>query len=768
MSGGQGQRVAVSFSTAPGEGFNLMRQALVRMVLAMGHAAVQRRSLAPEDAGELILALAPICATPHVRPGAHPPGGLPWSRLVDLEHFTQGVGMPVTDLGDFVTAHPSAPWRLLQLRLSPRILAMLPGSPPDCWDHREGDPAGFPAPVGCRCRPDDWLNWSSVQPIDAFFSPSSPFLARETLSHPGHGTSGVFLAHAETMNWGSSYGSEGFWRVIAALRPAEGIRDLAARLRPPGPYLGVHWRRGDFRRVHADHSPSPGVAAEQIIAHARTHGLTTVFVATDAAEDEIAALRGPVEAAGLGMMTLAPDSAPELCDLERAALEQAILFESAAFIGTRISTFSHTVFETREAAQSWEPGATWNVLCGDAHHPGNADDTAFGPVEPRRAFKQPAGPEVRFVSADLIQSIPGGWTILPMLPALVEKLDAGVDWVFFAPADLPARHRDIVEWLAQHDPRSGIFLGRALCDIRPTIIHHYRQDQLSYPDFRCGFALSRPLLLRLVEAWRTRTPKASFHIDPAYELADAVRACGIDLTDEPRLAGLIQASPSSHASPVRAGNVVFAVKTHEGNHHSRIPVLQRTWGGDAPHLLFYSDVHDPAIPTIPVGVPNSSRGHGQKFHAIARHLMDHHGEREWFVIVDDDTLLSVSRLLLALGSFSGRRDEPLFVGQRYGYGHDLPGGGYDYITMGGGMAMNRAGLGALLRENEPPPLDTPDDMWVGLCLKKMGIAVIHDEGFHQEPPGAYPPESLAGRRTISFHRHAPDDPDAVFGRYLRG
>jgi UDP-glucose:O-linked fucose beta-1,3-glucosyltransferase len=756
MSGAQGSRTAISFSTNPGEGYNLMRQVLVRMVLATQQAGSLRRSWSPDSSGELGLALAPICPTPHVSAGGHPAEGLPWSRLIDLEHLAEGIGMPVVDLETFVAEHPAAPWRLIQLRTSPRILAMLPGSPPDCWERRDAEPEA----IGCRCRPKDWLRWSSVQAIDAFFSPESDFLAREILSLPDHDAAGIFLSHAETMYWGRVCDSAAYWRVIAALRPAEGIRDLAARHRPAEPYLAVHWRRGDFRRVHAEHSPSPKVAAEQIASHARKHALRTVFVATDAGEDEIAQLRAGLEAAGLKLVTLQPESVPGLCDLERAALEQAILFHGNVFVGTRVSTFSHTVFETREASQAWEPEATWNVLCGD--------DRAFDPVEPRREFKPGAVRKgriagvgsVNFVSGDSLGS--GAWTILPILSALAADLDPGVEWVFFSPEALAADPQEIAGWLAKHD---GGFVGRAIRDLQPTGIHHYRQDPLAYPDLRCGFALSRSLVLRLAEAWRTRTPSAGFHIDAAYELAAAVLERGIALTDEQRFTPVIPLSFS--ANPVSVEDVVFAVKTHGGNHGLRIPVLQRTWGSDAQHMVFYSDVDDPAIPTVSVDVPNSPRGHGQKFHAIARHLLDHHGEREWFVIADDDTLLSVPRLLQLLGSFSARREEPLFIGQRYGYGHGLSEGGYDFITMGGGMAINRRGLQALLDAyKEPPAFDTPDDMWLGRCMMEMGIEAVHHDGFHQEPPSAYPPELISGNQAVSFHRHAPDDPDAVYARYL--
>ena len=360
----------------------------------------------------------------------------------------------------------------------------------------------------------------------------------------------------------------------------------------------------------------------------------------------------------------------------------------------------------------------------------------------------------------------GAWTILPVLPALAARLDANTDWVFFSPYGPAPAMSEIAERLSAHDGRAEVFVGRALVDRYPTAIHHYNQDALSYLDFACSFALSKPLVMRLSDCWQTRVPTARFHIDPQFELASFVRDVGVRLTDEPRFVSR-RSAPHHLGTPIASTAVLFAVKTHDKNHAIRVPIVRQTWGRDAAHLVFFSDVHDAAIPTVSTDVPNAVSGHGKKLHAILQHLRDAHEEKEWFFIADDDTLLSVSRLLRLLGSLSQRRDEPLFIGQRYGYGHELPEGGYDFITLGGGMAFNRSGLRALLAHDpDGPAVDTPDDMWVGRCLQQMGIAVVHHPGFHQEPPRAYPPETLNYVPAVSFHRHAPDDPYDVYAQFL--
>ena len=39
-----------------------------------------------------------------------------------------------------------------------------------------------------------------------------------------------------------------------------------------------------------------------------------------------------------------------------------------------------------------------------------------------------------------------------------------------------------------------------------------------------------------------------------------------------------------------------------------VPVVKATWGKDAAFLEYYSDVTDPSIPTVHLGMPNTERG----------------------------------------------------------------------------------------------------------------------------------------------------------------
>ena len=77
-------------------------------------------------------------------------------------------------------------------------------------------------------------------------------------------------------------------------------------------------------------------------------------------------------------------------------------------------------------------------------------------------------------------------------------------------------------------------------------------------------------------------------------------------------------------------------------------------------------------------------------------------------------------------------DSAVGIGERYGYsvGDEH---GYNYITGGGGMVLSRAAVVELVESGECvcPADDIPDDMFLGMCHKKLHIPIIHTSAFHQ-------------------------------------
>uniref|UniRef100_A0A1I7XM52 N-acetylgalactosaminide beta-1,3-galactosyltransferase n=1 Tax=Heterorhabditis bacteriophora TaxID=37862 RepID=A0A1I7XM52_HETBA len=118
-------------------------------------------------------------------------------------------------------------------------------------------------------------------------------------------------------------------------------------------------------------------------------------------------------------------------------------------------------------------------------------------------------------------------------------------------------------------------------------------------------------------------------------------------------------------------------------------VVKRTWTGDLPFVEYFSDVEDPYVPTIALGVNNTERGHCEKTFAILQYFLDHRDDWpdiQWLVLADDDTLLSVPRLLELLTCYDNK--QKLIIGERYGFGFSHFGlTGYDYPTGGAGSAL---------------------------------------------------------------------------------
>lgn len=118
----------------------------------------------------------------------------------------------------------------------------------------------------------------------------------------------------------------------------------------------------------------------------------------------------------------------------------------------------------------------------------------------------------------------------------------------------------------------------------------------------------------------------------------------------------------------------------------------------------------------------------------------------------------------------------------------LTGNGYDYLTGGGGLVLS-LDLAEKLADCECPLPSSPDDMWLGVCLAKLKIPVIHSPLFHQvfvspllfvllvvfmnkcellfqARPVDYALEYLAPHRPISFHKHWMIDPVEVYEQWF--
>uniref|UniRef100_A0A8C6RTG3 Beta-1,3-glucosyltransferase n=1 Tax=Nannospalax galili TaxID=1026970 RepID=A0A8C6RTG3_NANGA len=360
----------------------------------------------------------------------------------------------------------------------------------------------------------------------------------------------------------------------------------------------------------------------------------------------------------------------------------------------------------------------------------------------------------------------GAWTILPLLPHFSVTYSRNSSWIFFCEEETRIQIPKLLETLKRYDPSKEWFLGKALHDEESTIIHHYAFSEnpaaFKYPDFAAGWALSIPLVNKLAKRLKSESLKSDFTIDLKHEIALYIwdKGGGSPLTSVPELCieGMDSRCATTFHSflplcgkPVKKEDIFVAVKTCKKFHGDRIPIVKQTWAGQANHIEYYSDYAESPIPTVDLGIPNTDRG--ESFH----------DKISWLVIVDDDTLISISRLQHLLSCYDSH--DPVFLGERYGYG--LGTGGYSYITGGGGMVFSREAIQRLLASKcRCYSNDAPDDMVLGMCFSGLGIPVTHSPLFHQARPVDYPKDYLSHQIPISFHKHWNIDPVKVYLTWL--
>uniref|UniRef100_H2YPD9 N-acetylgalactosaminide beta-1,3-galactosyltransferase n=1 Tax=Ciona savignyi TaxID=51511 RepID=H2YPD9_CIOSA len=379
--------------------------------------------------------------------------------------------------------------------------------------------------------------------------------------------------------------------------------------------------------------------------------------------------------------------------------------------------------------------------------------------------------------------VEAAWTILPILPDLARKYSSNFEWVLFIEentiVDLKSLMKNV---LPKYNSEERLFLGRCLHDSSPTIIHHYaffdgNTELFKYPDFDAGWLLSKSLLNTVADNWDGESQKMDFQIDIKYEIAMYLdKTFDIKLTCVKELCGgnnkddcVTKVDPASPqcGNKFTVDDVLFSVKTTEKFHRNRLQVVLNTWGQHAKRIIYYSNVTDHSIPTIDCGVPNTPSGHCGKMEAIIKDAYQRSDLKHlpWVVIADDDSILSVNRMLKLLNCYNPT--QPIVLGERYGFGLNK-GYGYGYITGGGSMVMSRGAINAWFKHDcACPSIDTPDDMYLGQCFSfNVGVPVLHSPLFHQARPVDYAKAFLANQKPISFHKHWEIDPYKVYNDWF--
>lgn len=370
----------------------------------------------------------------------------------------------------------------------------------------------------------------------------------------------------------------------------------------------------------------------------------------------------------------------------------------------------------------------------------------------------------------------GAWTFFPLFERLAALYKDS--WIFFCDDVTQIDVKKLVVAVSDFDAKKDYFLGYALRDNQPTIIHHYASTDpdsvILYPDISAGFLISPSLLHKSALRWRGKK-EMEFSIDPKYELARLLWNDGrvtkllnvsflcLHKSNDNCATWIGEIAPDC-GQPVPVGNLYFAVKTCQRFHQNRVAVVRNTWAKDCSSVFYFSDVEDTSVPTIDIGVENVQSGHCEKTLSILRYILGHKVSAEWIIIADDDTLLSVRRLQKLLSCYDASDD--IALGERYAYGVAVE-QGYDYITGGGGMVFSLPVVRKLTSFCTCPSIDSPDDMIIGLCLKRLGIPVLHSPYFHQARPEDYATDYLSHQKPVSFHKHWMVDPYAIYEDWLQ-
>ncbi|XP_076245023.1 beta-1,3-glucosyltransferase [Calliopsis andreniformis] len=376
-------------------------------------------------------------------------------------------------------------------------------------------------------------------------------------------------------------------------------------------------------------------------------------------------------------------------------------------------------------------------------------------------------------------NINGSWTIIPLLEHLSD-IYSNSKWFFFCLENTVIRLSNLLNVLSKFKEDRNVWIGHALYDREPTIIHHFAEHnrRFKYPHIASGFAVSSMLLENLVQKIiNGERPKDDFSIDASYEFAAFVLKVdkGARLIHVSEMCIVSNSECATYprffhpcSSSVSTEDVYFAVKTCAKYHTERIPVIRKTWAKYANNIGYFSDTADKYLPDAVI-VTNTTHGHCAKTYNIllkADKILKQKN-LNWLIISDDDTIFSVARLLRLLTCYNPK--SPLAIGERYGFRlWDNP-HGYEYLTGGAGLIMSSPLVHKLVQSDKckcPSPT-TPDDMYLfGICLAQIGVQLIHSPLFHQARPSDYATAYLASQEAVSFHKFWMLEPQLVYNEWF--
>ncbi|XP_072751462.1 beta-1,3-glucosyltransferase [Anoplolepis gracilipes] len=371
----------------------------------------------------------------------------------------------------------------------------------------------------------------------------------------------------------------------------------------------------------------------------------------------------------------------------------------------------------------------------------------------------------------------GSWTITPLLIYLSDKFP-NAKWFFFCLENTVIQLAKLLIILGKFNSSQDVWIGHALYDHDPTIIHHFAETRkFKYPHFATGFGVTFKLLKGLSQQISEgKKPKTDFSIDASYEFAKfLLKSTNVKLTHVPKLCIVSSSDCATYprffhpcSSSVSSKNVYFAVKTCAKYHVNRIPIIKNTWAKYAINIGYFSDTADKNLQEAYI-VPNTTEGHCAKTYSIlqAANSMIEKYKYDWLIIGDDDTIFSVARLLRLLTCYNPKHS--IAIGERYGFRMWDSHHGYQYLTGGAGVVLSAPLVRKIIKPGvcDCPTATTPDDMYLfGFCLSRLGVELVHSSMFHQARASDYATAYLASQEPISFHKFWMVDPEAVYDEWF--
>ena len=195
------------------------------------------------------------------------------------------------------------------------------------------------------------------------------------------------------------------------------------------------------------------------------------------------------------------------------------------------------------------------------------------------------------------------------------EAEPGIDWVTIlnenTELDLQNLNHLVHKKMSLKPREKSLFFGRGLQDSEPTIVHHFSQDKILYPDLEAGIFLSRKLVLDLWKLMSSVSPEkpnenlpyplmTKFTVDPAYEFAKFLsKEMDVVLEDVPEActkkgSGCVSFSRNDYSCVTKTdtsamkeilANTLVAVKTCTRFHEDRVKAVLETWAPLVTNLM---------------------------------------------------------------------------------------------------------------------------------------------------------------------------------------